>query len=159
MYQLIRNLLAPAKPTDKTFTQIVEAVEQHLQPRPSVIVQRFNFHSRSHHADENISTYIAELHKLLEYCAFGDTLNDMLRDRLVCGINDQRLQRRLLAEPTLTFEKAWELAQASETAERKGCASYCGPRSIFRVPRGRGSPTDDRPPPDAATVQVLPMWW
>ena len=117
-YQLIRNLLAPAKPTDKTFTQIVEAVEQHLQPWPSVIVQRFNFHSRSRRADENVSTYIAELRKLSEYCAFGDTLNDMLRDRLVCGINDQRLQRRLLAEPTLTFEKAWELAQASETAER-----------------------------------------
>ena len=41
----------------------------------------------------------------------------MLQDRLVCGINDKRVQRRLLAEPGLTFAKALELAQAAETAE------------------------------------------
>ena len=88
----------------------------------------------------------------------------MLRDRLVCGINDQRLQRRLLAEPMLTFEKAWELAQASETAERnaKQLEKAAPATAVHAVSsgytRGRGSPTDDRPPPDAATVQVLPMW-
>ena len=42
----------------------------------------------------------------------------MLRDHLVCGINDQRLQRRLLAEPNLTYTKAFELAQATEAADR-----------------------------------------
>ena len=41
----------------------------------------------------------------------------MLRDRLVCGIADKGLQRRLLAEPELTFKKALQLAQAQETAE------------------------------------------
>ena len=42
----------------------------------------------------------------------------MLRDCLVCGINDQRLQRLLLSELELTFAKALELAQAAEAAER-----------------------------------------
>ena len=87
-YQLIRNLLAPAKPTDHTFKDIVEAVQAHHQPRPSVIVQRYNFHSRSRRSDESISGFIAELRKLSEHCEFGDTLNDMLRYRLVCGINE-----------------------------------------------------------------------
>ena len=41
----------------------------------------------------------------------------MLRDQLICGIADTQLQRRLLAEPELTFKKALELAQAQETAE------------------------------------------
>ncbi|GFR94635.1 polyprotein, partial [Elysia marginata] len=40
----------------------------------------------------------------------------MLRDRLVCGINDRRIQHRLLSEGTLTFSKALEIAQAMETA-------------------------------------------
>ena len=31
-YQLIRNLLAPDKPTSKTFTELVEAMMQHHQP-------------------------------------------------------------------------------------------------------------------------------
>ena len=42
----------------------------------------------------------------------------MLRDRLVCGIRDIKLQRRLLAERGLTFAKAFELAQAAELAEK-----------------------------------------
>ena len=42
----------------------------------------------------------------------------MLRDRLVCGIRDKRIQQRLLAEPELTFQKARELALAAETATR-----------------------------------------
>ena len=42
----------------------------------------------------------------------------MLRDRLVCGINDSGIQRRLLAESDLTFKKALDLAQAIEAAER-----------------------------------------
>ena len=42
----------------------------------------------------------------------------MLRDRLVCGVKDMQLQRRLLAEPDLTFKKAFELAQSTEVAEQ-----------------------------------------
>ena len=61
---------------------------------------------------------MAEVRKLSEHCEFGESLNDMLRDRLVCGINDQRIQRRLLAEAKLTFTKAFELARAMEAADR-----------------------------------------
>ena len=121
-YQLIRNLLAPTKPTEVTFAEIVDAVQKHVQPRPSLNVERFNFHTRTRRHGEDISTYVAELRKLSEHCKFGArfgaTLNDMLRDRLVCGIADQRIQRRLLAEPDLTFAKALEIAQAAEAAER-----------------------------------------
>ena len=41
----------------------------------------------------------------------------MLRDRLVCGLRNERMQRRLLAKATLTFDKALKMAQAFETAE------------------------------------------
>ena len=59
---------------------------------------------------------MAELHSLSEYCNFGDTLEVMIRDRLVCGINDDGIQRRLLAEQDLTYKKVVELAQSLETA-------------------------------------------
>ena len=47
----------------------------------------------------------------LEHCNYKNTLDDMRRDRLMCGIRDTSVQRRLLAEPDLTFKKAMELAQ------------------------------------------------
>ena len=39
-----------------------------------------------------------------------------LRDRLVCGINDEHIQRRLLAEHSLDFKKALKIATSMETA-------------------------------------------
>jgi len=61
---------------------------------------------------------VAELRRLAEHCDYEATLEDMLRDRLVCGISDGRLQRRLLADPTLNFKKALEMAQAVEMVEQ-----------------------------------------
>ena len=40
MYQLI--ILAPVKPTEHTLAQLVKIVEQHRNPKPSVIVQKYN---------------------------------------------------------------------------------------------------------------------
>ena len=92
--------------------------KDHRDPVPSEIIQRFKFNSRTRHSDESVRTFIAALRSLTEHCNYGDTLNAMLRDRLVVGIKSDRIQRRLLAEPNLTFEKALEIATAMETAEK-----------------------------------------
>ena len=117
-YQLIRDLVAPKKPTEHTFAKLVKLVKDHHQPPPSTIVQRFNFNTRIQKEGETVSDFVAGLRRLSEHCKFAATLNDMLRDRLVCGIRDRRLQQRLLAETDLTFKKALEISQAIEAAER-----------------------------------------
>ena len=62
--------------------------------------------------------YVAELRKIAECCEYGGVLNDMLRDRLVCGTSNKGIQRRLLQQAELTFDKAMEMAQAAEAAEK-----------------------------------------
>ena len=59
---------------------------------------------------------MAELRKISEYCEFGDTLDVMLRDKLVWGIADSRIRQRLLAEDKLDFKKALDMAQAMDLA-------------------------------------------
>ena len=117
-YELIRSLVAPDKPTDKTLVELTKLVKDHLTPRPSSIVQRFHFNVRTQSENESVSQYVAELRKLAETCEFDASLENMLRDRLVCGLRDPKTQRRLLAESQLTFGKAFEIAQASELAEK-----------------------------------------
>ena len=56
--------------------------------------------------------FLAELKHLTKRCEFGRALDEMLRDRLVCGVCDIRIQRRLLAEPKLTLKRALGLALA-----------------------------------------------
>ena len=118
-YQLIRNLVSPAKPTEKSFAQLVELVREHQQPTPSFIVQRFNFHMRVQKPNETISEFVAQLRKLSEHCRFGDQLEEMLRDRLVCGCRNKQLQCKLLAEAELKYAKAFKIARAWETAEQE----------------------------------------
>ena len=42
--------------------------------------------------------YMAELHHLVEHCNYKTTLDKMLQDRLVWGINDTGIQRKLFQE-------------------------------------------------------------
>ena len=116
-YRLIRNLFAPRSPTELSFVEIVVIVQDHHQPPPSTIVQRFNFNSCYRQQGESISTFFAQLRKHSEFCKFKDSLNDMLRDRLVCGINDKVLQRRLLRETNVTFKQALDIALAQGAAD------------------------------------------
>ena len=51
-----------------------------------------------------VNTFVAELHSLAQYCKFGASLNDLLRDQIVCGINDKNIQCCLLVEKTLTLD-------------------------------------------------------
>eukprot|EP00731_Ephydatia_muelleri_P017173 Em0010g271a len=55
VYQLIRNLAAPGKPSDKSFSELERD-------------------------GESVSQFVAELHKLSEHCDFENSLEDMLRD-------------------------------------------------------------------------------
>ncbi|XP_023192425.1 uncharacterized protein K02A2.6-like [Xiphophorus maculatus] len=109
-YKLMRNLVSPDKPSSKTYSQLVTRLKEHFNPKPSEIVQRYKFDSRSRKP--------AESRRLAQDCNFGATLERRLRDRLVCGIADDRIQRRLLSESDLTFEKAFQMAVADEAANR-----------------------------------------
>ena len=62
----------------------------------------------------------------------------MLCDRLICGINDARIQHRLLAEPDLDFDKAFKLVLASESADKsvqemERAVATPSPDSVHRV--------------------------
>ena len=67
---------------------------------------------------KTIATYIAELRALSEFCNFHE-LEKMLRDHLICGVNNNRIQQRLLAETgELTYQKARDIAIAMESAAK-----------------------------------------
>ena len=76
------------------------------------------FHTRIRQPGESTTQFVAELRALAQYCNFGASFTDLLRDRIICGINDDHVQRRLLLEKALTFEKALELAVSLETAKK-----------------------------------------
>ncbi len=117
-YGLLRTLVAPEKPKDKTADQIYETLQTHLSPTPLTIAERFRFYKRDQKAGESIADYLEVIKRLAETCDFGDFLAIALRDKFVCGLNNEQIQKRLLTESKLTFQKAQSVAFSMETAAR-----------------------------------------
>ena len=96
---------------------------QNLERNPKA--ERFLFNSRNRKLNENISNYMVEVRRLSQYCECGDSLEEMLCDRLVCGVNHKRTQQRLLSEgASLTLQKALDIALLLESAIRQATAIH-----------------------------------
>ena len=110
-YHTLRALLQPHKPTEKSYKECVDLLKGHYAPKPSEIVLRYRFYTRTQKPDETVPQFIAGLRQLSENCNFAE-LNNMLRDRLVVGCRETAIQRKLLSDTSLTFGKAVNIATA-----------------------------------------------
>ena len=117
-YHLIKSLTAPSQPTEKTYAELVVLVRKHLEPSPTVTVQSHKFNMRVRKQGESVAEFLAALRGLSEHCEFGTAIQDTLRDRVVCDIGDRYIQRKLLAEADLTYDKAVDIAVSMSTADK-----------------------------------------
>ena len=117
-YRLIKTLALPGVPKDFTFEQIVKKVTAHYNPKPFVIIKRFEFNTRVQKEGESVAEFVVALRKITEHCEFGTFLDNLLRDRLVCGVFDKKVQHRFLQESKLTYKQALDMALAAEAARK-----------------------------------------
>ncbi|KAB0800460.1 hypothetical protein PPYR_01180 [Photinus pyralis] len=116
VYSTLKNLVAPQNPAEKSYEQVITVLRGHYVPEKSEISERFRFNKCNQKPDQSVAEYIVELKQLSNTCKFGAFLEEALRDRLVCGLYSEALQKKLLAERELTFAKACTMAQAHEMA-------------------------------------------
>ena len=117
-YDLFKNLLQPTCLNDKSYDELVKVLSDYFNPRPSTIVQRYKFNTCVRESGESVASYMAALKSLAEYCDYGPKLDEMVWDRIVCGISNSRIQSRLLQERNLTYQNALDTAQAMELAAK-----------------------------------------
>ena len=117
-YKVIRNLVEDGKLDTTSYDDIVKLVKGYYDPPPSITMQRYKFNTCIRNAKETVADYVAALREIAQHCEYKDSLQDLLRDKLVCGVNHKGITNRVLAEKKLTYDKAMELTQAIESAER-----------------------------------------
>ena len=69
----------------KMFEELADGLKNHYNLSPSDSDAAF---PRSQKLDESLATYVAVLRHLAEFCNHGGSLDKMIRDKLVSGIND-----------------------------------------------------------------------
>lgn len=113
LYNLVKTLVFPRSVSEATLVEIETKLNDHFSPRPNEIVESFKFHTRRQGKNESMQDYIATLRKMCRFCNFVD-LERTLRDRIVCGVKDTKLQENLLKTANLTYETAVRLALQAE---------------------------------------------
>lgn len=90
VFETLLALITPRKSSDVTF-EVTNILTKHYCPKPNEISVSYKFYKRDQTAGESASEYIAQLRKISTNCNFPN-LERMLRDRLVCGMSDRKLQ-------------------------------------------------------------------
>jgi hypothetical protein len=94
-----------------------EEKDDHCVGKTNVIYERYKFNNRVQKEHESVEQYVTALRSLASTCEFGILKDDMIRDKIVCGIRSDSIRTKLLQEPKLTLEKCISLARSAETSK------------------------------------------
>lgn len=67
-------------------------------PQTNVSMERFKFNSQVQRQNESIQSYVAVLKTLAKTCQYGELKDELIRDRLVVGLQQENVRKRLLRE-------------------------------------------------------------
>ncbi|KAM7282581.1 laminin subunit alpha-1 [Ixodes scapularis] len=115
---ILSGRCAPRKVKELTYSQAIEILEEFYAPRPNEIAESFKFFMRVQKEEESAQQFIVELRQLADKCNFGDMLDRMLRDKIVCGIRNIDVQKALLSRPKLTLQETENIVLAAEAARQ-----------------------------------------
>ncbi len=98
----------------------MEKFDEFFKVRQNIIFERARFNQRNQLPGETAEKYIAELYCLADNCNYGNFKDEMIRYRLVVGIQDQKTSQQLQLDPDLTVEKAKKTICQKEAVREQG---------------------------------------
>ena len=101
----------------KKYQKVIDAFDKHFKVKKNIIYERARFNQRSQLPGESADRFITEVHRLAENCEFGGMKDELIRDRLVVGIWDSALSKRLQLESELTLDKAKQFIRQRESVK------------------------------------------
>ena len=99
---------------------MIAKFDEYCELRTKVIYERYRFNYRKQEAGESISAYLTELRTIAKNCQHENiTPDEILRDRIVLGIRDDKMRERLLRYNDLTLQKAVDLIKQRNKPSNK----------------------------------------
>ncbi|KAK0156179.1 hypothetical protein N1851_000550 [Merluccius polli] len=96
------------------FDVVLAKFDEYFVPRRNVIHERACFHQRLQRPGEKAETFIRALYELSEHCDFGASREENIRDRIVVGILDKDVSRKLQLMKDLTLAVTVQTVRQSE---------------------------------------------
>ena len=82
---------------DSKTEDVLAKFNEYCEPRTQVIYERYRFNNRNQEPGESIASYLTELRTIAKNCQHESiTPDEILRDRSVLEIRDDKMRERLL---------------------------------------------------------------
>lgn len=98
----------------KDVEKVLAAFEGFCTPKVNEVYERYKFNRRMQKEGESFDSFLAEIQKLIKTCAYEDQEDKILRNMIVLGIADHKLQEKLLGIEALDSHKAIEACRVAE---------------------------------------------
>ncbi|XP_061920402.1 uncharacterized protein K02A2.6-like [Entelurus aequoreus] len=103
----------------RTYQGVREGLQGFFVVKKNVIYERAKFNMRKQKEGESVDSFVTALYALAEHCSYGMLHNELIRDRLVVGLQDKGLSERMQLDADLTLDKAIRMARQSEEVKRQ----------------------------------------
>lgn len=91
--------------------------KNYCEPRKNITYLRHVFFTRLQGPSETIDAYVTDLKNKAKDCEFAQLTDELIKDRIVCGIINNAVRARLLRETDLDLTKAVDIFRASEVTQ------------------------------------------
>ncbi|UYV73865.1 hypothetical protein LAZ67_11001191 [Cordylochernes scorpioides] len=95
--------------------EMLDMLTNHFKPFKNTIQRRNAFFTCVQKERQGIMEFVTELKHLAQECEFENLTESLIRDRLIIGILDREVKRKLLEDPQLTLPRAISIAVISES--------------------------------------------
>ena len=96
---------------------IISKLDSHFLGARREYFERFKFNRRNQALDETIDQYVSVLRTMAKTCGFCKCMaENLLMDRLLLGVCDDKMRERMMATHDLTLNKAVDICKAMEAA-------------------------------------------
>ena len=137
--RIFKTLVFGTGESATNYTTVLAKFEAYFLPKRNIIYQRSLLWARAQSKTESVEEYYSDLHALCGRCEYPATLaSEMLRDRLVLGLQDRDVQQKLFMHEGLTLAKALSVAQQYEMVKRQmeSALAPSPPAQAFEVQKG-----------------------
>ena len=97
-YDLLTDLAYPEEVDTKTIQELQNLLMGHLRSTQYELTERSRFHSLSRHPGESLRSFLLRVQQQAAKCNFGNQLTIQMRDRIVTGVGEPEVQKKLLRE-------------------------------------------------------------
>jgi len=114
-YETLRDLIAPQRPFDATFDQLIDKLRSHFRPKTIKEFERSKLFTTNQNEQQSINEYLEELRKIANNCEY-ETEKDMRSSAILTafinGLTNDEIRAKLVLQPNLTIEMAQTIAES-----------------------------------------------